>query len=102
MPKPRPLEETVKLMTNDINFKDLLRFNQFTEDIEFTKFAEWDFSIENGKIISDGDLTNIRYYLSCVHSKEPTKQILGEACFIVASRNSYHPVKQYIESEKWD
>jgi len=98
----KPLEATVSAITDDHSFYDLLRLNLFSNDIEFTKEADWSNTIHADKCLEDEDLTAIRYYLSRTHGIEPSKQIVGEACYIVASRRSYHPIKQFIEQEEWD
>lgn len=102
MGKVRPLDETTKAFEHDSHFHNIFRYNQFSEDIEFFREPEWERTIEIGKIIDDDDLTQIRYYLTNVHKIEPSKQIVGEACFIVSKRNQYHPLKSYIQKEKWD
>jgi putative DNA primase/helicase len=83
-------------------FSSLFGFNQFSENIEFLSQPEWDKSIQKGDMISDDDITGIRYYISDIHHYEPSKQIVGEACLLTSKRRSYHPVKNYIESVKWD
>jgi putative DNA primase/helicase len=102
MGKQLPLDQTVKKMSVDSNLVGLFRYNQFSEDIEFIRPPCWDESIRTGKTIDDDDLSQIRYYLTTIHGLEPSKPIVGEACFIVAKRNQYHPVKQFIESQVWD
>lgn len=102
MKKIRPLDETVKIFFSDIHFQKLFRYNQFSEDIEYMSSPVWDTSILPDKILDDDDLTDIRYYTSTVHTIEPPKNIVGEACLITSKRNRYHPVKKYIEKEKWD
>lgn len=102
MKKSRPLDETFKAFVTDSVFKDVLRYNQFSEDIEFIRAPQWDGTIEQGKTLDDDDLIQMKFYLTSKHQIEPSKQIVGEASFIVSKHNAYNPVKQYIESEKWD
>jgi putative DNA primase/helicase len=101
MRRNRPLDETVTIFNNDTHFQNLFRYNQFNEDIEYCRRPVWSNHTE-GDTINDEDLTQIRYYLSNVHQLEPNKQIIGEACLIVAKNNQYHPVKKFIEAQPWD
>lgn len=102
MSKALPLDQTVKKMSVDSNLIGLFRYNQFSHDIEFIRPPCWDSSVHSGKSLDDDDLSQIRYYLTTIHNIEPSKPIVGEACFITSKRNQYHPVKQFIESQKWD
>lgn len=102
MKKSRPLDETFKAFTRDTTFHNLFRYNAFSEDIEFVASPVWDTTIDEGKTLDDDDLIQMKFYLTSKHSLEPAKSIVGESCFILAKHNSYNPVKQYIESEKWD
>jgi putative DNA primase/helicase len=102
MTKMMPLGKTMKFFNVNDNLKSIFVFNEFSEDIEFTKSPTWDSGIQPGKHLDDQDITQIRYYLSTIHDFEPTKQIVGEACFLSSKYKSYHPVKKFIEQEKWD
>jgi len=97
-----PLLKTASIFDVDSNLSKLFRFNQFAEDIEFLKSPIWDDTIKCGKRLEDMDITRLRYYLGKIHDFEPSKQIVGEACFIISQSNRYHPVKNYIESVEWD
>ncbi len=97
-----PLKKTMQLFHSDQKLTDLFAFNEFSEEVEFLRAPEWDYSVFKGKSLDDQDLIQIKYYISRVHSFEPHKNILGEACFLLGKRKSYHPVKKFIETEKWD
>lgn len=100
--KIRPLDQTIKVFYKDTHFNGLFRYNQLSEDIEFVRPPEWDSDVFEGKRLDDDDLSEIRYYLTNIHQIEPSKQIVGEACLLNAKMNQYHPVKNFIEKEKWD
>lgn len=90
------------IMDIDSNFHGVFSYNQFSEDIEYVKEPIWDSGASVGKNLDDEDLTNIRYYISKVHNFEPNKHLVAEACLLLSKRQSYHPVKRYIESAVWD
>ena len=102
MSNTNPLTKTVSLLSNNYEMKDCFRFNLFSQDVEYKIKPIWDVYAEIGDPITDETLTKIRYYLGSVCNYEPKKTIVGEACFVMALRDTYHPVKNYIESEKWD
>jgi len=80
---------------------DIFCFNEFSEDVEFLKHPEWGVA-NKGDILSDQDIIQIKYYITRTRDFEPSKQIIGDACFLAARNRSYHPVKRYIESVQWD
>ena len=98
----RPLRKTMDILRQDDNLIDIFAFNEFSEDVEFLKQPEWDYTIKKGDSLGDQDIIQLRYYISRVHNSEPSKYIVGDSCFLAAKCNSYHPVKRYIEAVKWD
>lgn len=97
-----PLLKTIDIFLNDTNLQEILCFNEFSENIEYYKPPVWDNKTSVGKVLDDQDFTQIRYYLSATHDFEPSKSIVGESCYILAIKKSYHPVKKYIQSIDWD
>lgn len=102
MGKINPLSKTMKIFQTDAQLFDLIKFNMFSEQIEFTRTPVWDNTVFKDKSLDDEDLTQIKFYLSTIHDWEPSKPIIGETCFLMSKRHAYHPVKQYIEKEPWD
>jgi len=80
--------------------KDLLRFNLFTNSIEFKDRAPWHTVDKLGW--TDEDAIQYKAWLSDEQSFEMNTAYIHEAALAVASRNSYHPIKNYIESLEWD
>lgn len=96
------LNKTMRVFSEDSNLNNVFCFNEFTGDVEFTTSPEWARHIRKGDFLSDEDISHIRYYISRVHNFEPNKTIVGEVSYLTSRENSYHPVKKYIEKEKWD
>lgn len=96
------LKKAVYFFSADTNLINLLKFNEFSENIEFAKSPPWNERIEPGNSLCDEDIIQMKYYLSTIHNFEPNKNLILEACLIIAERKKYHPVKEYIEKEKWD
>lgn len=102
MARSCPLNKTVNILNNDTNLISTLQFNLFTEDIEFSREVLWDSSAKKNKPLSDMDMSQLKYYMSSIHQWETSRDVLNDACLIVSLRQSYHPVKKFIESVEWD
>lgn len=76
-------------------FKFHLRLNECNDDVEL-----------NGTYCDDIGLARIEATLADWDIKHPEKRIntrhLGNAVTLVAAKDSYHPVKEYLEAQKWD
>lgn len=99
MPKKMLRNVISFMMLEDNPLYDLLRFNLFTNSIEFKDRAPW--HATDGKCWSDEDAIQFKVWLSN-QSFEISVNIIHEAALIVASRNSYHPIKNYLEALEWD
>ncbi len=103
MRKNRPLYETYNVFLNSPELRDCFKYNEFSEDIEFRKVPGWnEKQCYIGKRIDESDITKLKLYLTTIHQIEPPRSVLGEVCELISAAYSYHPVKQYIEKEKWD
>lgn len=80
--------------------KDCLCYNCFTKNIEFRKAAEW----HRGPHLNwtDDDAIQYKAWLSEEQSFEIPTSVIHEAALVMASRFPYHPVKDYLNSLKWD
>lgn len=80
--------------------EDKLRYNQFTRNIEFADLAPW--HLNGATSWSDEDAIQFKAWLSENQNYEIGLNTIHEAAYIIASRNSYHPVIDYLLSLKWD
>jgi putative DNA primase/helicase len=81
---------------------DMLAFNEFSEDVEFLKPAPWHSSQEITPNWTDDDTARCQYYLSKERKFDPQPGMILAALSTVARQKNYHPIKQYLESIKWD
>ncbi len=98
----KSLHKTTLLMRENKDIAESLRYNEFSQDIEFTCTPEWNIHAYKGKKMDDNDIIELQYYLANIYDYEPNRQKIGDAFYMVASRHSYHPIKRYIESTEWD
>ena len=96
------LQNTVNYMlgTNSPCY-DMIRLNEFTNDIEFVKAAPW----HNGRAAStwtDSDAINYKYWLATEKHFDTSTVLCHEAALVVAGKKRFHPVREYLKSLKWD
>lgn len=87
----------VKAIYYDEHLKDMFRYNEMTDMVEVSE-TWWKKSSES---ISDNDVNNIRLYLETTYGLAHEKNI-PRAIDIIAHQRSYHPVREYLASLKWD
>lgn len=102
MAKQKPLTKTIEILRDDPELIGLFQYNEFSEDVELTRRTDIVRESEEGKFLIDKNFSELRYYMSYTHDHEPSKSITAESCFIASREKVYHPIKRYIEKERWD
>lgn len=92
------LDNCITVLRRDPVLKGAICKNQMTGRIDIVKPVPWK---RNGVVINDTDEFQIHWYF------EKNYQIFNErninkSIRIIAGENQYHPVKQKLESLKWD
>jgi len=77
-----------------------IRFNELTQRIDVLKKMGWDRG-DDSSALTDNDLYNIHLYCDRTYGISSLK-IIEEAIHIVANRNLYHPVRDFLNSLEWD
>lgn len=84
---------------------NIFGYNQFTGQVEFTAAAPW----HRGRVrqgasamVQDDDLKLLRAFLCDKHDFEASISDIENAVTAVAYRNTFHPVREYLEGIKWD
>lgn len=92
------------MLVNDFGIKGLLAYNAFSKDIIFTRPAPWHKKGENVTTWRDDDTVHLKMFMSTrpSHRCEFSAQIVNEAVVEAAKYQYFHPVKDYLESLKWD
>jgi predicted P-loop ATPase len=81
----------------------VFQLNEFTQSLECQPTAKWwKYRMSKHVNLCDSDLIQVRYYLTETYRVEFSKEIIGEAIHLNGTRKAYHPVRQYLQSLKWD
>ena len=86
------------VLREDELLKGAIRFNEFTSDRDIVKKMPWK---RFSKAFSDNDLDNIITHLEINYGLKNDKYI-ERAVKVVAAENSYHPIRDWLNSLKWD
>lgn len=87
----------VLAIQSDNRLNGMFRYNELTNMVEVFG-AWWKRSSES---MSDNDVNNVRLYLEQNYGLTHEKNI-PRAIDIIANQNSYHPVREYLNSLEWD
>lgn len=88
------------ILSYDPVLKGAIRFNELTQRVDIVKPLGWE-RASFGKSLTDNDLYNIHLYCEGTYGISSIK-LIEEAIHIVANRNSYHPIRDFLNSLVWD
>ena len=95
------IDNCVLILTNDPRFKNKIALNELYHQEEATQDLPWRKVTRSTMALQDNDDAAIRHYFEKVY-KITGKDKIKDAVEIVAQRNSYHPVRQYLDQVEWD
>lgn len=88
------------IFQNDINIKDLFKYNEFDGKRYLMRSAPWR-SIEKAEPLKNVDYAGVRSYIETVYSISSQTKI-EDALTLAVDRAVYHPVREYLEALSWD
>ena len=88
------------ILSYDPLLRDGIRYNELTQRIDIVKQMGWE-RINCGAALTDNDLYNIHLYCNRTYGIN-TLAIVEEAVQIVANRNTFHPIRDYLNGLRWD
>lgn len=95
------LSNVVQHMLTMPELQNLVRFNEFTQDIEFSRTAPWHHGGPR-RVWTDSDDTALQYYLENKYNYTAQDTTIIKGVTLAAELNKFHPVKKWIEGTKWD
>lgn len=95
------IDNCVIVLQNDPRFKGKIALNELYHQEEATQDLPWRKGTRSTQALQDNDDAAIRHYFERIY-KITGKDKIKDAVEIVAQRNSYHPVRQYLDQVEWD
>lgn len=96
------IDNIVLILNHDPNLKGIIGYNEFDHIEQAIKDMPWrTLDGPTDHALRDSDDSNVRHYLERNY-KITGKEKIRDAMKVVASKNSFHPVKDYLESLEWD
>lgn len=92
----------VLILQNDKKFKDRIRWDCFNHRMLIVSSTYWkEIKQDSDTWIDDNDKANIRHYLEKIYGISG-KDKINDALLIVAYKNKFHPVSDYLTGLNWD
>ena len=92
------IRNCLTVFQNDPNLQGAIRYNILTERIDIVKPLWWE---KPTATLNDTDFNYLMLYLEDKYGLTSEKKI-EKAISIVADCNKYHPIRDYLNSLKWD
>lgn len=94
------IDNVVIILSNDPKLMDCLAFNEMSHQIVTLKSLPWR-KVQKPSPWIDSDDAALRYYLERVYGLSGKDRIF-DAVNVVALKNSFHPVREYLDGCSWD
>ena len=93
------IDNMLIILRNDPNIKNMVAKNLFNQRLEVKiKNTPWQ---RNGDFWNDTDDAGLRHYIEKVYGLQGRQKLI-DAFSLVAEEHAYHPVRDYLNSLKWD
>lgn len=97
------LKNAVRMLKNEMGVKGIFIYNEFNERLEVKGLVPWkDSRINRYNAIDDREIECIRLHLAEKFYVEFTTPTMWKSVDLVAAGNRYHPIKDVLETYKWD
>jgi Predicted P-loop ATPase and inactivated derivatives len=87
-------------LSYDPLLRDSVRYNELTQRVDVVKPMGWERG-SNGPALTDNDIFNFHLYCDRTYGIT-AKTLVEEAVSIVANRNAYHPIRDFLNDLEWD
>lgn len=89
-------------LRTDEKLKGLFQYNIFLSRTEITKMPPWGMFGDYPKAMDDADVISLKTFLIETYRVEFSVTTLSEALVQISHEKSYDPVRDYLNSLKWD
>jgi predicted P-loop ATPase len=98
--KIKPTFKNVKLIIENVVGKDTFIYDEFSRHQTYGLDTPW--GGVKGASVEDVDEVKIKDWFAHNWKIEPNTNLVGEVIVQICASNSYHPVKDYLQSLEWD
>lgn len=96
------LKHAVNYMDINDSLRNLLKYNLFTEEIEFLEAPPWYPPDKTLAPWTDNDAIACKFHLATQNKFEASVPTINEAAYIQANNKPYHPLRDYLNGLEWD
>lgn len=89
------------ILENDAKLKGKFAYNEFSLRNMIKGKLPWDKNTKL-RVVEDSDESGLRLYYEDKYKMMRATSVIKDAFALVLKQNKYHPVKDYLESLKWD
>ncbi|NCB43080.1 MAG: hypothetical protein EOM59_10730 [Clostridia bacterium] len=100
--KQPTFRNAIRFLETNPRLKGLFRYNEFSHAVEMGKTPPWGSIGDKGRTVSTFDDLALKEFCIKEYECELSNTTIRDAVNHDAKRNSYNPVKEYLESLKWD
>ena len=90
------------ILRNDEQLKNSIAFNELLQDPETTKNLPWKKVSRTNSLWRDADDSQTLMYIEKKYKVALSEANFKHAINVVADDNHYHPIREYLDSCKWD
>lgn len=95
------INNIVLVLENDPALKGLFAYNSFTNREVFLSKLPWQKDNDPRRHLIDADDSSLRHYMEYVYGISGLQKI-HDGLAVVLRKNTFHPVREYLESCSWD
>jgi predicted P-loop ATPase len=95
------INNAVLVLRNDKYLRGAFALDKFEKREVATKHLPWRKINRNTKYLADSDDVQVRHYVETRY-KLTSKQAIQDGMTLICEENSFHPVKEYIDTLVWD
>lgn len=94
------IDNLALMLTYDSVFKGNISYDEFEQRPIFKRNLPWRKVAQISRYLTDRDADNIEHYLEKRYNVSTSK--IEKALSVIYERNSFHPVKDYLDKQSWD
>lgn len=95
------INNAVLILRNDKYLRKTFALNKFEKREIATRSLPWRKVTKENRYLTDSDDVSVRHYIETRY-KLTSKQAIQDGMVMIAEENSFHPIKDYLDSLKWD